>query len=178
MTARWLFTLLLAAGCMPPPQAPPPTQPQGPGSPIEPAPTEPPAEPIADPPAATGRAPAQPLAEPPIDATPAMRGKAGTQQAIAARLNEEGKAAMYAQNYGDATAKFRQAVARVPEPTYFFNLCLALYQEGKFGEAMVACEATTKNDAPAALVAKAQKMLARIRDEARRQGIELSVQNP
>ncbi len=61
---------------------------------------------------------------------------AESQADIANRENDEGKELMYASKYPDASAKFRDAVARVPEPKYFLNLCASLYQEGKFGEAL------------------------------------------
>ena len=48
---------------------------------------------------------------------------------------------MYADKYGEAAKKFREAVARVPEAKYFFNLCTSRLQEGKFDEALTACNA-------------------------------------
>ena len=49
-----------------------------------------------------------------------------------------------ASKYDEATAKFRDAVARVPEAKYFFNLCTSLFQEGKFGEALTACNSAAQ----------------------------------
>ncbi|HVK87528.1 MAG TPA: hypothetical protein VM513_25600 [Kofleriaceae bacterium] len=92
---------------------------------------------------------------------------------LAARLNEEGKTLMYAQKYAEASAKFRDAVARVPEPKYFFNLCTSLFQEGKFGEAMTACNAVEKNNPTPELQTKAQKLIGRIETEAKAQGVVL-----
>lgn len=170
MNPRWLFPLVL--GCTPPP--PPPQSPQQPVvmEPSEPPPSTP-AE-VAEPPPVEATPP-EAVAEVPVDATPAARGaKQSAQVGLAAKLNDEGKTAMYAHRYGDASAKFRQAVARVPEPPYFFNLCLALYQEGKFSEALVACDATLKNDPTPTLSAKVNKMRDRILDEARRQGVTVT----
>src|SRR5215213_2104061 len=77
-----------------------------------------------------------------VSAAPAF---AQSQADVAAKLNEEGKELMYAGKYPEASAKFREAVARVPEPKYFFNLCTSRFQEGKFGEALTACNAADKS---------------------------------
>lgn len=98
---------------------------------------------------------------------------AQTQAEIASRLNEEGKDQMYGNNYAAASAKFREAVARVPEPGYFFNLCTSLYWEGKFGEALTACAAVEKNNPTPAQIDKAQKMVAKIKGEAKAQGVNV-----
>ena len=70
---------------------------------------------------------------------------AQTQAQIAERENEEGKELMFANKMAEASAKFQDAVARVPEPKYFFNLCTSRFAEGKFGEALTACNAADKN---------------------------------
>ena len=93
---------------------------------------------------------------------------------LAAKLNEEGKTLMYAQKYAEASAKFRDAVARVPEPKYFFNLCTSLFQEGKFSEALTSCNAVAKNNPTPALQTKANKLIDKIRGEAKAQGISLA----
>jgi len=67
----------------------------------------------------------------------------------------------------------REAVARVPEAIYFFNLCLALFQEGRFGEALTACNAVDSNAPSKQLKAKNAKMMARIKDEAKAQGLAI-----
>jgi tetratricopeptide (TPR) repeat protein len=100
----------------------------------------------------------------------------GGQAAIAAKLSDEGVQLMYAKKYAEATAKFREAVARVPEPKYFFNLCTSLFQEGKFSEGLTACNAVEKNHPTPALQAKAKKMSERIIAEAKAQGVQ--VQSP
>jgi tetratricopeptide (TPR) repeat protein len=99
---------------------------------------------------------------------------AQSQAELAAKLNDEGKAAMYANNYADATSKFQQAVARVPEPKYFFNLCTSLFQEGKFDDALVACSAVGNNNPTPEQKGKAEKLTQRIKDEAKAQGITLT----
>ena len=48
---------------------------------------------------------------------------AQSQAEIAAKLNDEGKELMYGGHIAEASAKFAEAVARVPEAKYFFNLC-------------------------------------------------------
>nr|HEX4317593.1 hypothetical protein [Kofleriaceae bacterium] len=105
---------------------------------------------------------------------------ADSQVDIATRENDDGKELMYAGNYTDASAKFRDAVARVPEPKYFFNLCTSLFQEGKFGEALTSCLSAAKantDDKGATrddkLKDKIDKLTARIQDEATAQGLDL-----
>lgn len=98
---------------------------------------------------------------------------AETQAEIAAKENQEGKDLMFAKNYAAASAKFQDAVARVPEAKYFFNLCMSLYQEGKFGQALTACHSAEKNNADDHLKAKAAKLEQQIQDEAKKQGIAL-----
>ena len=98
---------------------------------------------------------------------------AQSQAEIAAKENDEGKELMFAGKYADASAKFQDAVARVPEAKYFFNLCTSRYQEGKFGEALTACNAVDKNGPSAELQAKTEKLTQRIKDEAKAQGLDL-----
>ena len=74
----------------------------------------------------------------------------------------------------DASSKFRDAVARVPEAQYFFNLCVTLHQEGKFSEALTACDAVTKTGSKPELETKADRMMARIKTDAQQQGIKVS----
>ena len=108
----------------------------------------------------------------------ALAGSAGaafaeTQAEIAARENDEGRDLMYGSKYDEASAKFRDAVARVPEAKYFFNLCTSLFQEGKFGEALTACNSAEKNSSDDALKQKVSKMSGKINDEAKKQGLDL-----
>lgn len=98
---------------------------------------------------------------------------AESQADIANRENEEGKELMFAGKYTDASAKFRDAVARVPEPKYFYNLCLAMYQEGKFGEALTACNSADKANTEPGLKDTVVKLQTKIRDEAKAQGLDL-----
>ncbi len=103
------------------------------------------------------------------------RASSGESQAeLAEKLNEEGKTLMFQHKYAEAIARFRQAIARAPgEPRYFFNLCVAQYQEGRFGEALTACKAVANRNPSAELRAKASKMIETIRREATSQGIAL-----
>jgi tetratricopeptide (TPR) repeat protein len=98
---------------------------------------------------------------------------AESQQEIAARLNDEGKALMYQGKPAEAAAKFADAAARIPDAKYFFNLCTARYQEGKFGAALTACNAAEAHSPDAALLEKIQKVSQRIQDDAKEQGIEI-----
>ncbi len=99
---------------------------------------------------------------------------AETQAELANKLNEDGKELMYANKYAEASGKFREAVARVPEAKYFFNLCTSLFQEGKFSEALTACNAVEKNNPTAELGGKATKLAGRINDEAKSQGLTVT----
>jgi hypothetical protein len=98
---------------------------------------------------------------------------AQSQAEFAAKANEEGKELMYANKYAEASARFRDAVARVPEPKYFFNLCTSLFQEGKFGEALTACNAVDNNSPSPEQKTKVDKLRNRIKDEAKAQGISV-----
>ena len=93
---------------------------------------------------------------------------------LASKLNDEGKELMFAGKFAEASAKFRDAVARVPEPKYFFNLCTSLFQEGKFDEAMTACNAVDKNNPTPEQKAKTDKLIGKIQDEAKAQNLTLS----
>ena len=95
------------------------------------------------------------------------------QAELAAKANDDGKALMFGNDFAGASAKFRDAVARAPEPKYFFNLCMSLYQEGKFDEAYTACAAVGQNNPSAEQKDKADKLIAKIKDEAKQQGLEL-----
>ncbi len=97
---------------------------------------------------------------------------AESQAEIAARLNEEGKQLLFAEKYAEASAKFQDAHSRVPEPKYFYNHCMSLTAEGKFGEALTACNAADKNADPG-LKDKIAKLDQRIHEEAKKQGIDL-----
>jgi len=99
---------------------------------------------------------------------------AETQAELAAKLNEDGKELMYSNKYAEASAKFREAVARVPEAKYFFNLCTSLFQEGKFSEALTACAAVEKNNPTGELTGKATKLSGRIESEAKAQGLTVT----
>src|SRR5262245_57090972 len=74
--------------------------------------------------------------------------QAESQAEIAARLNDEGKQFLAVKNYASAAEKFQDAHSRVPEPKYFYNHGLALAALGKYGEALVACNAAEKNAEP------------------------------
>jgi serine/threonine-protein kinase len=132
----------------------------------------------------TGRKPKRP--EPPsrVEAPAAPADPTATaeppaalsQVGIAARLNEEGKALMDADRYGDAARKFQEAIAHVPNAQYFINLCTAWLQAGKFDAALTACHAVALNNSTADQQARANSLIGRIHEEARKQNIKLSGQ--
>ena len=97
---------------------------------------------------------------------------AESQAEIAARENAEGRQLMYENKYSEASAKFMSAHSRVPEPKYFFNHCTSLFWEGKFGEALTACNAADKN-ADDALKTKIAGFEDKIRAEAKKQNVPL-----
>jgi hypothetical protein len=98
---------------------------------------------------------------------------AQSQAEIAAKLNEEGKELMYADKYAEAAKKFQEAVARVPEAKYFVNLCTARLQEGKLDEALTACNAVGLNNPSPDQKTRADKLIEKINEEAKKQGLEL-----
>lgn len=89
----------------------------------------------------------------------------------AAEFNERGKTLMFAGKFAEASAEFRQAVKLAPEPGYFFNLAMTLYQEGKFDEALVSVRAVMANNPTPNQVEKTLKMKAKILEECRKQGM-------
>jgi hypothetical protein len=171
MLARSLLSLVLATGCWssssPSTSSTPPTSPE-PGiasitvTPVE-EPPPPPPKPAA--------APSKPIAEQPIVQSPG--GTPGSQATIAANLNREGAADFAAGKFGEAMRKFREAAARVPEPIYFFNLCLTGYREGKFDDALVACFAGSNMKPPSDLDKRIKKLVDTIMDEAKHQGLDI-----
>jgi len=99
---------------------------------------------------------------------------AESQAEIAENLNKEGRQLLFENKYPEATAKFRQAIARVPaEPKYFLNLCVSLFYEGKFGEALTACNAVGNNNPSAEQRTKADQLTERIHKEAKAQGVSV-----
>jgi len=166
---RLVLASLVVLGCSSP--ATPPPQP-----PAEPAPAAAQQAPPAPAPDAAPVPRATPVTAAELESSAKPRGRhpAHTSQAeLAAQLNEEGKRAVLAGEYATASSKFREAVARVPEPIYFFNLCVALFQEGRFAEALTACAAVESNNPTPAVLDKSKRMMDRIRDEAKRQHIEV-----
>jgi len=104
---------------------------------------------------------------------PADTAHAQSQAEIAAKLNEEGKELMFGNKFAEAAKKFQEAVARVPEAKYFVNLCLARFQEGKFDEALTACNAVELNNPTEAVKEKADKLIGKINEAAKAQNLEL-----
>jgi tetratricopeptide (TPR) repeat protein len=113
-----------------------------------------------------------PKAEPTAPAAKPEPGS-GAPSDQAAAANNAGKELMFSGHYAEASAKFRDAVARDPQPQYSFNLCTGLFQEGKFGEALAACNAVKTMHPSDQIATKTDALIAKIRDEAKRQNITL-----
>ena len=96
------------------------------------------------------------------------------QAKIASEANDAGVKLMLDHKYADATSKFRDATVRSPQALYYFNLCSSLHQEGRFGEALTACNAVDSTNAKPELAAKTHKLEAVIKDDAKHQHIELT----
>jgi hypothetical protein len=90
-------------------------------------------------------------------------------------LNEEGKTLLFAvpPNYQGASDKFRQAIVLSSEGRFYFNLCLAEYSMGDFGNALMACQAVGGTAAPAdeKVQGNASDLLVKIKEQMRKQGM-------
>ena len=98
---------------------------------------------------------------------------AESQADIAAKANQAGVELMLKSKYADAAMKFKDAFARDPQAKYVFNLCMADDQQGKFGEALTACNAVGNLNPPAELHAKAEKLMLKIKTDAAAQHINV-----
>jgi hypothetical protein len=87
-------------------------------------------------------------------------------------LNTQGKAAMESGDFAVASERFHQAIVLSREGRFYFNLCISLYQEGKFGESLAACNAVESAGADEPLKAKTGKMITKVRDEMKKQGFD------
>ncbi len=94
-------------------------------------------------------------------------------QARAKSLNDEGKALLFATppNYDGASMKFRQAIVLSPEGRFYFNLCVALYQQGDFGNALMACQAVAPNGADDKNKKNASDLIDKIKQQMKNQGM-------
>src|ERR1044071_4086137 len=101
------------------------------------------------------------------------RAHAQSHAEIAAKYNDEGKQLMYEDKYAEAAKAFAQAVAHAPEAKYFVNLCAARLQEGKLDDALTACHAVELNNPTPEQKTRSDKLIARINEEAQKQGLQL-----
>ncbi|MBT8493079.1 MAG: hypothetical protein KJO07_08470 [Deltaproteobacteria bacterium] len=88
---------------------------------------------------------------------------AQTVQQRADELNSQGKQLFSQQKFGEALAKFRQAVIVDPRGKYYFNVCFTLAQLKRWQDAVKACEAVAPNGADERLREKADELLANLR---------------
>jgi hypothetical protein len=97
---------------------------------------------------------------------------------LAEMLNQEGKELMFADRYTEAAAKFSAASEHAPKTKYLYNLCIARYQIGlendSFGAAITACNAAATRNPTGEQLERIDKMIERIRYQAKRRGIPLS----
>lgn len=98
---------------------------------------------------------------------------AQSQAAIAEKANDEGKKLMFAKKFDEAAEQFKNAAQRTNEPKYFFNLCTAYYQGGRFPEANTACKNVKNSNPSAEQSQKADTLLAKITEQATAQNISL-----
>lgn len=170
MRSAVLALALIACGPVYPPPPPPTSQPVSAQQPGDPPARMDEDRAIATPPVST-----PPTSGPvPLVSSGTPPASTRTQAEIAARKDWEGQDDYRRGEYADASMKFREAVARVPEARYFYNLCASLYMEGKFTEALTSCNAVQHNNPSSDLVAKANGLTAQIQNEARAQGLTIS----
>lgn len=92
---------------------------------------------------------------------------------VAERLNEEGKALMYKNDFDAAAKKFKEAAAHHTLPKYLINACAADLQSGRLRDALTACELVERSSPTADQRNKAEKLMQRIDQEAARNNIKL-----
>lgn len=109
-----------------------------------------------------------------IEPEPAPETPAKGQAAIAEKLNAEGTALYKKKSFAGASARFRDAVARVPDSRYFLSLCLSLIAEGKFSEAHTACNAGKTMSPSASTRQKLDAATAKLESEAAAQNVKIS----
>jgi hypothetical protein len=97
----------------------------------------------------------------------------GSQAELAYRKATEAIELAKQARWREASSRFREAVARTPLAPYFFDLCLTLYHEGKFGESLTSCDASLHNEPDAELRHKTERLIARVKTEASAQRIDV-----
>ncbi len=88
------------------------------------------------------------------------------------QLAADAKAAMFAEppRYAEAIDKYNQAIVLSPEGKFYFNLCVAYYSIGEFGNALEACDSVERAGADAKLMEKNAKILKQVEDQIRAMG--------
>ena len=71
---------------------------------------------------------------------------AQSQAQIAAQKDAQGVRLMGERKFAEASTRFKEAYARVPETRYVLHLCQSTLEEGKLGEATTACDAAEREE--------------------------------
>ncbi len=95
-----------------------------------------------------------------------------TQETIdqAEARNNEGKGLFRQANAAGAGAKFQLAIDLIPDPRYYFNLCLAREAQGEFDSAIAACHAVSDKGGTDRLKSKAGERISIIESKAAKGG--------
>jgi len=123
---------------------------------------------------ATSSTPPSPAAVPAIATSPVASSSSNPVVAVpekAEDFNKRGLDFMFSSKFREASQQFREALARVPDPKYFFNLGTSLFQEGKFDEALTALDGLQLNGPTDTQVEKSAKLRQTILDECKAQGV-------
>lgn len=87
-------------------------------------------------------------------------------------LNSQGKAAMKAKNFAEASDRFNQAILLSREGRFYYNLCVSLFFEGKLVDSLASCKAVETAGADNDLKDKTGAMIGKVKDEMRKQGYD------
>ncbi len=75
-------------------------------------------------------------------------------------------------NYDAAIDKYQQAIVLAPEGRFYFNLCVAYYESGRYGLALQACDAVAVVGADEKVTKKTASVLALVEKQLRAMGLD------